>query len=66
MKWKPPKWFESLVTRHPRKQVIDLAGTIACRRCRRSVRDTERGRNSHRVSCVRIPRVRSKAWGVKV
>ena len=64
MKWKPPKWYETLRQRGGRTPGT-VTGVVACPRCRREVRDIERGREAHKQSCVKIPRKRPAGWGVR-
>ena len=38
---------------------------VTCPKCHKDIRDVERFRNAHRISCVRIPRNRPAGWGVR-
>jgi hypothetical protein len=63
VKWRAPRWYETLREKWHRDPEAEVAKVVACRRCRRLVRDTERGRKAHSVSCVQIPRKRAADWG---
>jgi hypothetical protein len=71
MKWadKLMPWRKHRGVRDRQRKITEMprvsGPVVRCPRCRRIVADTERGRQAHRQSCVKIPAVRKYGWGKK-